>query len=71
MQIRRGIVEILKEKPEKTEDCDLIVTTTSEIWRRIISNDKSALTANVTGGLQCNPNILSLRRFMQYFDTPK
>ena len=63
-------MEILKEKPEDDE-FDLTVTTTTEVWRGILSNDKSALTANVTGGLKCNPSILRLRTFMQYFDTPK
>ena len=71
LQIRRGIVEILKKKPHEQEAFDLTVTTTSEVWRGILTKDKSALKANVTGGLKCVPNILSLKRFMEYFDTPK
>ena len=69
LQIRKGIVEVFKEKPLQ-EDFDLIVTTTSDVWRGILTNEKSALAANVVGGLKCTPNILRLRQFMKYFDTP-
>ena len=69
LQIRRGIVEICKG--EVTEDgYDLVVTTTSDVWRGIMSQEKSALASNVLGGIKCNPSILSLKRFMGYFDTP-
>ena len=71
LKIRKGIVEILKIKPNEKESFDLTVTTTSDVWRGILTSDKSALGANVTGGLKCNPSILKLRTFMQYFDTPK
>ena len=62
--------EIIKEKPVD-EEFDLTVTTTSKVWRGILTSDKSAITANVTGGLKCTPSILRLRIFMEYFDTPK
>ena len=57
--------------PDEQESFDLTVTTTSEVWRGILTSDKSALKANIMGGLKCDPNILSLKRFMEYFDTPK
>ena len=69
LQIRRGIVEICKG--QVTEDVyDLDITTTSDVWRGIMSQEKSALASNLMGGIKCNPNILSLERFMGYFDTP-
>ena len=70
-QIRKGIVEILKRRPNDQESFDLTVTTTSDVWRGILTNDKSALKANITGGIKCDPSIFGLKRFMEYFDTPK
>ena len=69
LQIRRGILEICKG--QVTEDVyDLVITTTSDVWRGIMSQEKSAIASNVMGGIKCNPSILSLKRFMGYFDTP-
>ena len=68
MQLRRGVLEVLEDTPDDEEKFDLRVTTSSILWREILSQDKSALVANITGGIKCEPNIQSLRRFMNYFE---
>ena len=61
LQIRRGILEICKG--QETEDVyDLVITTTSDVWRGIMSQEKSAIASNVMGGIKCNPNILTMIR---------
>ena len=69
LHIRRGILEICKG-PVAEDGYDLVITTTSDVWRGIMSQEKSAIASNVMGGIKCNPSILSLKRFMGYFDTP-
>ena len=64
-----GIVEVIEEKPEEGETFDIAVTTSSAVWRDILSKDKSAIATNITGGIKCEPSIIRLGSFMKYFET--
>ena len=69
LKLRRGVLEVLEGKPEDEEIFDLKVTTSSALWREILFKDRSALVANMTRGIKCEPNIQSLGCFMKYFET--
>ena len=49
---------------------DVKITTTSTVWRDILCNKTSAITANLKGNFTCDPGIRKFGNFMRYFDLP-
>jgi alkyl sulfatase BDS1-like metallo-beta-lactamase superfamily hydrolase len=47
---------------------DVIMTTTSVMWRQIMTRESSPLWAYIKGDVKVDGSILTLRRFMSYFN---
>ena len=56
-KIKHNVAEILVK-----------VTTTSQVWRDILSKDTTVFVASMKGQLSCEPGIRQLGIFMGYFD---
>lgn len=68
IQLRRGSMTVSEEMPSDTE-VTLRVTTTTDLWRKVLARDASSLWAYLTGKLSVKPHILKLSSFASCFDT--
>jgi alkyl sulfatase BDS1-like metallo-beta-lactamase superfamily hydrolase len=64
MHLRHGVVELAPRLPE---GADMTVTTTSRVWKEILTSKRNATMAFATGDVQVDRNRLELVRFLFLF----
>jgi alkyl sulfatase BDS1-like metallo-beta-lactamase superfamily hydrolase len=64
MQLRNGVVELAPRLPA---GADMTVTTTSQVWKEVLTNKRNATMAFATGDVQVDRNRLELVRFLFLF----
>jgi alkyl sulfatase BDS1-like metallo-beta-lactamase superfamily hydrolase len=64
MVLRNGIVELLPRLPEAP---DMTVTTTTQVWKEILTSKRNATLAFATGAMEVDRNRLELARFLFLF----
>lgn len=64
--VRKGVCQLVSSVPESQ---DLLVETTEPVWKDIVSKERQALAASLTGELKVTPGIRHLATFMAYFDS--
>ena len=51
------------------DSADLSVVTRERVWREVMSGQRSAVVASMSGDLQVSPGLTHLSTFFSYFDT--
>eukprot|EP00092_Neocalanus_flemingeri_P020877 GFUD01022616.1.p1 GENE.GFUD01022616.1~~GFUD01022616.1.p1 ORF type:complete len:586 (-),score=145.47 GFUD01022616.1:72-1829(-) len=64
--IRRGICFLPLCTPDQV---DMVVVTTSKVWREVMAKERTAVAAGITGEISVNTGIKQLGKFFDYFDT--
>ncbi len=64
MTLRNSVVELAPRLPE---GADMTVTTTSQVWKEVLTNKRNATMAFATGAVQVDRNRLELVRFLFLF----
>ncbi len=64
MQLRSGVVELTPRLPEVP---DMTVTTTSQVWKEVLTGKRNATMAFASGDVQVDRNRLELVRFLFLF----
>ncbi len=68
LKLRRGACWVSASKPRDSEAANVTITTTTKIWRKILTRELNPLWANVTFKLRVSPNIYFLYKFISCFD---
>jgi alkyl sulfatase BDS1-like metallo-beta-lactamase superfamily hydrolase len=64
MQLRNGIVELAPRLPD---GADMTVTTTSQVWKEVLTSKRNATMAFASGAVEVDRNRLELVRFLFLF----
>jgi alkyl sulfatase BDS1-like metallo-beta-lactamase superfamily hydrolase len=64
MYLRNSVVELAPRLPE---GADMTVTTTSQVWKEVLTNKRNATMAFASGDVQVDRNRLELVRFLFLF----
>ena len=64
MQLRNSVIEL---RPELPDGADMTVTTSSLVWKEVLTSQRNATVAFASGDLQVDRNRLELVRFLFLF----
>merc|ERR1711971_929472 len=67
--IRRGVCQVTKVTDKASDGVDMRVETSEGVWREVMAQQRSAVTAGLKGELRVTPGITTLATFFDYFDT--
>ena len=67
--IRRGVCVVTKLDGDTDQVVDMTVVTTETVWRDVMSKERTAVAAHLTGELSVDTGITKLGTFFSYFDT--
>ena len=63
------LFQVTKVNDEASEGVDMKVETSEGVWREVMAEQRSAVTAGLRGELRVTPGITTLATFFGYFDT--
>jgi len=67
--LRNCVVELTSGHSGATPTFDVKLTLTSQLWREVVTQQQSTLTAYAAGRIAMQGSVLTLKNFMSVFDT--